>query len=184
MKKLLVAVLLSTLPAVAFAFEPDSGLQINISGGYTPSILEINSGTSYGGYVGYKFNPYLSVEGGYTSLLKQSQSGVTTAASIYGPEIAGYLTVRINDLVSPFVRASFSKFAMTQSTGGIVNSIQTIYGPSYGVGFQFYEADFFSLRVGYNTYYLQTSNDYYVQAGIPITTSNTYVALLMQFGDN
>ena len=183
MKKLFVAMLLSSISACAFALEPENAWQLDLVGGYTPSILETEGGTSYGGFLGYKLNPYLSVEGGYTSLLKQAKSGTIAAMSIRGPEVAGYLTFRINDRAAPFLRAGYAKFSMAQSNGDIVTNIQTVYGPSYGVGLQFYEANFLSVRVGYNVYYLETSNDYNVQAGIPVNTSNAYVSLLFQFGE-
>jgi hypothetical protein len=183
MKKLFVAMLLSAFSSGAFALEPERAWLLDLAGGYTPSILETEGGSSFGGFIGYKFNPYLSVEGGYTSLLKQAKSGTVATMSIYGPEVAGYLTFRINDRAAPFLRAGYSKFAMAQSTADIVTGIQTVYGPSYGIGFQFYEANFLSLRVGYNAYFLETSNDYNVQAGIPVTTSNAYISLLFQFGE-
>lgn len=183
MKKLFATLLLSAISSSAFALEPERALQLNLVGGYTPSILDTDGGSSYGGFIGYKFNPYLSLEGGYTSLLKQAKSGTTATMSIYGPEVAGYLTFRINDRAAPFLRAGYSRFAMAQSTGDIVTGIQTVYGPSYGIGFQFYEANFLSLRVGYNVYYLETNNDYNVQPGIPVNTSNAYVSLLFQFGE-
>ena len=181
MKKLLAFLLLSALSNAAFALEPRSGLLIDLSGGYTPSILNINSGISRAGYIGYKFNTVFSIEGGYTSLLNQSSSGAGTFVSIGGPEIAGIMRISINDRVSPFLRVGYTKMALKNSNSSTVTSIENIYGPSYGAGLQFYETDHLSLRVGYNVYNLQTSNDYNVQAGIPVTTSNAYVALLIEF---
>ncbi len=181
MKKLLAIVLLSILTPAAFALEPGSGWVVDISGGYTPSILNIDSGISRAGYIGYKFNRVFSVEGGYTSLLNQSTSGPGTFVSIGGPEIAGIIRFRINNRVSPFLRAGYTKMALKNATAGAVTSIENIYGPSYGGGLQFYQTDHLSLRIGYNVYNLQTTNDYNVQAGIPVNTSNTYVGLLIEF---
>jgi opacity protein-like surface antigen len=181
MKKLFAFVILTLSTSTAVALEPASGWLIDISGGYTPSILNINSGLSRAGYIGYKFNRVFSVEGGYTSLLNQSTSGPGTFVSIGGPEIAGIIRFSINNRVSPFLRAGYTKMALKNSTSSGVSSIENIYGPSYGAGLQFYETDHLSLRIGYNVYNLQTSNDYNVQAGISVDTSNSYVGLLIEF---
>ena len=181
MKKLLALIMLCALPNAAFALEPEGGFYINISGGYTPSILAVNSGVSEGGYVGYKFNPIIAVEGGYTSLLSQASSGTNSVDSISGSEIAGILRFPINNRVSPFLRAGFARMTMKEATNGSDTSIEIIYGPTYGGGLQFYETDHVSLRVGYNIYNLQTSNDYNVQAGTPVNTSNAYISLLILF---
>jgi opacity protein-like surface antigen len=181
MKKILAFILLFTFSGAACALEPKKGFLINISGGYTPSILNTDGGVFQGGYVGYKFNPMLSVEAGYTSLLNQARSGATTTETITGPEFAGILTLPINDRVATFVRVGFTKMADKVSTSGNVTSIQNIYGPSYGLGLQFYETENIALRVGYNAYELQTNNDYFVQAGTPVNTSNAYAALIILF---
>ena len=181
MKKFLAFVLLSTLSGAAFALEPRSGWLLDISGGYTPSILNIDSGISRAGYIGYKFNTVFSVEGGYTSLLTQASSGPGTFVSIGGPEFAGIMRISINDRVSPFLRVGYTKMALKNATSSTITSIENIYGPSYGAGLQFYETDHLSLRVGYSVYNLQTSGDYNVQAGIPVNASNAYVALLIEF---
>ncbi len=181
MKKILAFVVLSIFSDAALALEPRSGWLVDISAGYTPSILNINSGISRAGYIGYKFNRALSVEGGYTSLLNQSSSGAGTFASIGGPEIAGLVRFSINDRVSPFLRLGYTKMALKNSTSSVVTSIENVYGPSYGAGLQFYETDHLSLRFGYNVYNLQTSSDYNVQAGIPVNTSNAYFSFLIEF---
>lgn len=181
MKKLLAIVFLSTLSGAAFALEPESGMVIDIAGGYTPSILAVDSGISRGGYLGYKFNTVFSVEGGYTSLLNQSHSGSSTLVSLAGPEVAGIIRFTLNNRVSPFIRAGYTRLTDTQTTNGIASGIENVYGPSYGVGLQFYETDHFSLRFGYTEYHLQTSGDYNVQAGVPFTTSNYYAGLLIEF---
>lgn len=181
MKKILSIVFLSTLSFTANAFEPVSGWVIDVAGGYTPSILAIDGGISKAGYVGYKVNSFFSVEGGYTSLLTQSNAGPATVTSIAGPEVAGIVRFIINNRVSPFVRLGFTKMASKNASNGIVTSIEDIYGPSYGVGLQFYLSDHLGLRLGYTEYHLQTNNDYNVQAGIPVNTSNYYAALVIEF---
>lgn len=181
MKKLLIVVFLFTWSGLTYALEPRSGVLIDVAGGYTPSILAINSGISRAGYLGYKFNSYFSVEGGYTSLLNQSSSGPTTATSISGPEFAGIVKFVINDRVSPFIRVGFTKMSIKSNSTSGASSIENIYGPSYGAGLQFYEIDHLALRVGYNVYNLQTNSDYNVAAGIPVNASNAYVALIIQF---
>jgi len=181
MKKFLLVLLLFSFSSAAFALEPRSGLVIDIAGGYTPSILATDSGISRAGYIGYQFNSVFSVEGGYTSLLNQANSGSSSVVSIGGPEIAGFIRFRINDRVSPFIRVGFTKMALKETSTGGASTIENIYGPSYGLGLQFYETDNLSLRFGYNAYNLQTTNDYNVQAGIPINTSNAYIALVIQF---
>jgi opacity protein-like surface antigen len=181
MKKILAFLLLFILTSVAFALEPRSGWLVDISGGYTPSILNIDSGISRAGYIGYKFNRVFSVEGGYTLLLNQATSGVGTFVSLGGPEIAGLVRFSINDRVSPFLRVGYTKMALKNATSSVVTSIENVYGPSYGAGLQFYQTDHLSLRLGYNAYNLQTSNDYNVHAGIPVNTSNAYFAILVAF---
>jgi|GEM_PF-6886718 len=181
MKKFLLILLLFSFSGAAVALEPRSGFLIDISGGYTPSILAIDSGISRAGYIGYKFYSIFSIEGGYTSLLNQVNAGTSSVASIAGPEVAGIIRFVINDRVSPFLRVGYTKMALKETTTGGASTIENIYGPSYGLGIQFYETDHLSLRVGYNVYNLQTSNDYNVQAGIPINTSNAYIALVIQF---
>jgi hypothetical protein len=181
MKKLLAFLLLSAISSTASALEPQSGVLIDISAGYTPSILATDGGISEGGYIGYKFNPFFSVEGGYTSLLSQSSSGANTVVSIVGSEVAGILRWPINNRVSPFFRVGFSRLAQKTTVTGSPTSMEIIYGPSYGLGLQFYETDHVSLRMGYSSYELQTSGDYNVQGGIPVTTSNYYLGLVIQF---
>jgi opacity protein-like surface antigen len=181
MKILLAFVLLFILSNAAIALEPRRGWLVDISGGYTPSILNIDSGISRAGYIGYKFNRVLSVEGGYTLLLNQATAGAGTFVTLGGPEIAGLVRFSINDRVSPFLRLGYTKMALKNATSSVVTSIENVYGPSYGAGLQFYQTDHLSLRLGYNAYNLQTSNDYNVQAGIPVNTSNAYFAILVEF---
>lgn len=181
MKKIFAVVFLIALPISAFAFEPVSGLIIDVAVGYTPSILSIDGGVSKSGFIGYKFNSFLSVEGGYNALLTQSSSGPATTTSIAGPEAAGIIRFIINDRVSPFVRLGFTRMALKNASNGTVTSIENIYGPTYGVGLQFYLSDHLGMRLGYTEYHLQTSNDYNVPAGTQVNTSNYYAALIVEF---
>ncbi len=181
MKNFLSVLFLSTLSFSALAFEPVRGPVIDIAGGYTPSILAIDGGISKSGYLGYKFNSFFSVEGGYTSLLTYSTSGPATLTSIAGPEVAGIIRFIINDRVSPFVRIGFTKMALKNASNGTVTSIENIYGPTYGIGLQFYLVDHLGMRLGYTEYHLQTSSDYNAQAGTPVNTSNYYAALVIEF---
>jgi opacity protein-like surface antigen len=180
MKKILSVLFLSALSSSALAFEPVRGLVVDVAGGYTPSILAIDGGVSKSGYVGYKFNSIFSLEGGYTSLLTQSKSGTATLTSIAGPEVAGIVRFNINDRVAPFVRVGYTKMALKNSTSGTVTGIENIYGPTYGLGLQFYLSDHLGFRLGYTEYHLQTSSDYNVQSGIPVNTSNYYAALVLE----
>jgi hypothetical protein len=181
MKKTLSGLFLSMLSFSALAFEPVKGPVVDIAGGYTPSILAIDGGISKSAYVGYKFNSFLSVEGGYTALLTQSKSGPATLTSIAGPEVVGIFRFIINDRVSPFVRLGYTKMALKNSSNGSITSIENIYGPTYGLGLQFYLSDHLGFRMGYTEYHLQTSNDYNVQAGTPVNTSNYYAGLVIEF---
>jgi len=181
MKKIFAFLFLTALPISVYAFEPASGLVIDIAGGYTPSILAIDGGVSKSGYLGYKFNSFFSVEGGYNALLTQSNSGPAKVTSIAGPEVAGIIRFIINNRVSPFVRLGYTRMALKNASNGNVTSIENIYGPTYGVGLQFYLSDHLGLRLGYTEYHLQTSNDYNVQAGTQANTSNYYAALVIEF---
>jgi hypothetical protein len=185
MKKILLLLLLSPLGCTALAEgnkrnqhvidsfpainNGDRGKYFNVTSGsiFNSTLdssfsLAAESSSSYGVYLGYQFNRILSVEGGYTSLLSDTNvkaSGNTIGTtSISGGEAALLINYPASPLLSPFIRVGVTKMLETDEVSAAYGGGSTktsLSGNVYGIGVQFNIMRGLYLRVGYSAYNLK-----------------------------
>jgi opacity protein-like surface antigen len=186
MKKIILAVVLLTVLAnSAFSAPEDKYVYSSFAGGsvasMTPTATEsIAEGSSYGVFIGYQFGQRGALEGGYTSLLRNSSKtfsaiGAIGDEALAGTEVAAIFNIPINRGISPFLRIGSARMTETLDLGVINGIIKTpLSGLTYGLGLQLNQ-ERFGLRLGYDAYNLKDN------IGNVVTPRNAYIALILKY---
>lgn len=199
-KKLGVAVLLSVFSGAVFAAGESGGyvtLQGGSPSGFDTGTSTLDSSTSFGLRLGFRANPNIAIEAGYTSLLNktnvtysattQSQlkaGGITQSSNVTsdGTEVAGIFSFPVGEALSPFVRLGFANMSQTTETVSSKasnNSTTTnkYSGLTYGVGVQYALSKSTAVRLGYDGYNLKCSDSTVVDQ----KPSNAYLGVTYYF---
>lgn len=195
-KKLLALVLLSAVSAPACALD-DSGVYLVGMAGNTSNISSVDSGTSLGGLIGYKFNSFFAVEGGMTMLVDKAnylvaQTPVVIAGTSYtytsttlaGSEFTAVLGLPLTEDFSILVRLGYASMERSNSPSPAEVEVQW-KGASTGLAAQYLLPFQFTVggskmqigfRAGVTKYNLTDATGLLSE-----TPTNSYVAGVIQF---
>jgi OmpA-OmpF porin, OOP family len=152
MKRILLLAVLSAVAGSASA--ADNGFYTGTTIGYTsvdnPTAFPLTKSSDYvfGGFIGYRLNDNLGIEGTYTGLgsyENATQSGKADALSV-----AAVGFVPLGEKFELYGRLGLAYAMGKSSTGGLSNANRT--GPTYGVGFQYNVSQSVGLRFGIDRY--------------------------------
>jgi hypothetical protein len=188
-KSLLALVLLSALSKGVFADAGDRGFYISVAGGGAGSATldaqtaVVSAATSGGIYFGYKINPSIAIQGGYTSLFSDAVVNLNNVAvgtaTISGTEFNIILSRPItknSKRIFPFLLIGKTNMAETDTyiAGGVQPAI-SFAGFTYGAGVRFDLGAHFGAQLGYTLYNLKD----FLGDAMPLT--NGYLALSYKF---
>jgi hypothetical protein len=194
MKKKLLAFVVSSAFAAPVLAADDSGLYLVGLVGTTTNISNVDSGQSFGGFFGYRFNEVAAVEAGMVSLVDKANylvppvgyggTGTYTSTSLAGSDLAAVLSLPVSDYFSGFLRLGYAGMERTDNPSPA--EVETKWsGSTYGLGLQFMlPYDFgvgggkmqIGFRAGYNLYNLKDST-----GTLTASPSNTYVGGVIMF---
>ncbi|MDX8400768.1 MAG: outer membrane beta-barrel protein [Gallionellaceae bacterium] len=195
-KKLLSLALLSTFSLPAFAAE-DSGLYLVGMAGNTSNISNVDSGTSLGGMVGFKFNSFLAVEGGMVMLADKANYQVAqtpviiggtsytyTSTTMAGSEFAAVVGLPLGDDFSILLRLGYTSLERSNNPSPAEVEVQW-KGSTMGLAAQYMLPYDFAIgqnkmsigfRAGVTRYNLSDAT-----GALTETPTNSYVAGVIQF---
>ena len=191
--KIALAMILSTFAAPTFAAE-DRGMYLVGVAGETSGITNVERVISASGLLGYKFNRFISVEGGMMLFAEQAKyivppvgytvGSTYSSTSIAGTEFAAKFSLPLGDWFSLYGRFGTVSFERTNSPSPA--EVEVAWkGTTYGVGMQVILPDDYSLgeyqmnigfRLGINKYNIKDSTGLLSE-----TPSISYAAGVIQF---
>jgi len=152
MKKFTLFLLLAAASSPAFCADPGfySGMSLGHASVKDPLAdpLTKSSDNVFGGFLGYRLNDNVAIEGGYTGIGRYrsaTQGGKADALSL-----AAVGFVPVGDHFSLFGKVGFADALGKSSTGGLANANKI--GPMFGVGLQYGLSDRLAVRLGVDRY--------------------------------
>jgi len=195
-KKLFSLALLSTFSIPALAVE-DSGIYLVGMAGNTSNISSVDSSTSLGGMVGFKFSSFFAVEGGMTLLADKANYQVAqtpviiagtsytyTSTTMAGSEFAAVFGLPLGDDFSVLFRLGYASLERSNNPSPPEVEVQW-KGATMGLAAQYmlpYDFAFgqnkmsIGFRAGVTRYNLTD-----VTGLLKETPTNSYVAGVIQF---